>query len=300
MAENLRHAIRGVVMASFDEHIDKRATKAAGEGFGTIFSHTSKRDFLDKATYFAKWMKETHPEVRKLDQLEKAHAQEFMDTKSAGWSQATCDTWRSDLIKLGQCISARTRTTVNLRTDRVVGERPPRADRGATSVMSKEDYSALIRHCLEHPSGSAVAILVQESTGARVGDTCYGTGIVTSMDVEGDRLRIRGKHGKVIYRDIKPLLREVLRDERFAPYRDLSKLPKDDSVNKYLKRYQAARGLERHSMHDIRRRIAQDHYDAFRESGMSRTEALQAVSVWLSHGPEREKDILKHYVGNAW
>ena len=46
-------------------------------------------------------------------------------------------------------------------------------------------------------------------------------------------------------------------------------------------------GLERHSNHDIRRLIAQEKYDSFRESGMSIKEAANETSKWLSHGDDR-------------
>ena len=104
MAENLRHALRGVVQASFREHTDKHALKRAGQGYGKVYAHSSKMDLLDKITPFARWIREHYPEVRRPDQLTREHAQAYIDEKSSGWSQATCDGWRSQLVKLGECI----------------------------------------------------------------------------------------------------------------------------------------------------------------------------------------------------
>lgn len=297
MAENLRHALRGVVQASFREHTDKHAIKRAGQGYGKVYAHSSKMDLLDKIGPFARWIRENYPDVKRPEQLTREHAQAFIDKKSAGWSQATCDGWRSQLVKLAECINARKPgASVDLRTTRVIGAHSPRTDRGAGSVISERDYRDLLDHCMTHPSGSAFVILMQEATGARVGDNCYGT----TYALEGDRLRVDGKGGRVVYREISPRFAEVLRREEFEPYRSLEHLPKDGSVNKYLNRYQDARGLERHSMQDLRRFIGQAHYDAAREAGASRTEALQATSVWLSHGKLREEMVLRSYVGNAW
>ena len=76
--------------------------------------------------------------------------------------------------------------------------------------------------------------------------------------------------------------------------------PKDNSLNKWLNRTQDKLGLERHSWHSVRRRIAQDKYDAFRGSGMTRSEALSQVSLWLNHGPNREQTMKESYVANIW
>ena len=55
--------------------------------------------------------------------------------------------------------------------------------------------------------------------------------------------------------------------------------------------------LERYSNHDIRRLIAQEKYDSFRESGMSIKEVTNETSKWLSHGDDRlnmlEKKLYK-------
>ena len=64
--------------------------------------------------------------------------------------------------------------------------------------------------------------------------------------------------------------------------------PKDNSLNKWLRRTEDKLGLDHHSWHSVRRRIAQDKYDAYRGSGMTRMDALSKVSLWLNHGPNRQ------------
>lgn len=115
-------------------------------------------------------------------------------------------------------------------------------------------------------------------------------------------LRIRAKNGKWMNRPITPEIRRIIDSETFKARLVGDKWygPKDASVNKYLRRLQEKLGLEYHSFHDIRRRIAQDKYDELRNSGLSRTETLSKVSLWLNHGPNREKMLLKSYIANAW
>ena len=55
-------------------------------------------------------------------------------------------------------------------------------------------------------------------------------------------------------------------------------------------------GLERHSNHDIRRLIAQEKYDSFREKGMSIKEAANETGKWLSHGDDRLNMLERSYI----
>ncbi len=55
-------------------------------------------------------------------------------------------------------------------------------------------------------------------------------------------------------------------------------------------------GLERHSNHDIRRLIAQEKYNSFREKGMSVKQAANQVSKWLSHGDDRLNMLERSYI----
>jgi hypothetical protein len=120
--------------------------------------------------------------------------------------------------------------------------------------------------------------------------------------IEADRLCIRSKNGRMAYRSITPEIRGVLNSSEFKKliHGDRVIAPKDNSINKYLSRLQDRLGMEKHSFHDIRRRIAQDRYDEFRYMGMGRSEALSAVSSWLNHGSHREAMVLRSYIGNAW
>lgn len=101
---------------------------------------------------------------------------------------------------------------------------------------------------------------------------------------------------------ITPEIRNILESESCRKLIDGDRIrfPKDGSINKYLLRTERKLGLEEHSFHDIRRRIAQEKYDEFRTSGMSRSDSLRAVSAWLNHGPDRQKMLLESYIANPW
>lgn len=298
MARNLRHQLRECVMASFEVGADKHSAKAAGAMEGKIFSYSSRGTTLDLVENFSKFMKENYPDCNRSWKLTPDHAKAFLEKKAAeGCTQKTLDDYRDRLGKVAECVRCRQGIEVDLRCDRVTASKAKAADRGAAAAMSRADYDKLLEYAEHRPSGSAYAILLEDRIGGRVTDICE------RMTVQGDRLRLVCKGGKVMYRDIDGRLGALLRDDRFAKFRTDKGgfiFPKSDSVNKYLQRTEKKLKLENHSFHDIRRLLAQEHYDGLRRSGVSRSEALSQVGVWLNHGDRRERLVLDSYVANAW
>lgn len=136
---------------------------------------------------------------------------------------------------------------------------------GRNRLWSREDLGKILEYAREHPdSGSSVAIRLEALIGVRVGDLAYG------IRIDQGKLRIKSKNGKWCERMITPEIRKILESESCRKLIDGDRIrfPKDGSINKYLLRTERKLGLEEHSFHDIRRRIAQDKYDEFRTSGM--------------------------------
>ena len=284
MGKNLRHELRSEIFAAFSEGASK---KSAEEKENKVFSYNTKFQLLDRVNDLCKNLP---ADVKTIDQLTSGHILQYLDKKSETCSQATVDTYRADLKKLGKIIG------VDLTTPRVYSEKIRSANRGADSVISKEDFEIILNYAQEHPSASGTCLLLESQIGVRVSDLAYG------ITIEPDRLCIRSKGGKIAYRTITSTIRQIINSEPFQKMVKDGKLiaPKDNSINKYLRRTQDKLGLERHSFHDIRRRIAQDKYDECRHIKMSKPEALSWVSKWLNHGESREKMILESYISNPW
>lgn len=285
--QNLRTQLRTAVFTAFTEHTDKR-TLRRDEKKGKVFSYGSKYQLLDRASDFGHFA--AGMGIRQISELTPAIATAYLDSKAKTCTQTTVDEYRSELRKLGALCG------VDLACDRVLADRPADQHRGAQSVISKEDFNALLRYAEEHPSGSGVCILLESEIGVRVSDMAYG------IQITGDKLHIRCKNGKYLDRPITSRVREIMDSEAFQRLIDGDKVraPKDNSINKYILRTERKLGLEEHSFHDLRRRIAQDRYDMLRLSGIGRSDALKAVSLWLNHGEGREKMVLKSYIADAW
>lgn len=150
---------------------------------------------------------------------------------------------------------------------------------------------------MENPSKSAACYLLEMQVGVRVSDMAYG------VRATEEGLSIRCKNGKICLRPWTPELRRLWQTDALQKMvNKQGKLiaPKDNSLNKWLRRTEDKLDLEHHSWHSVRRRIAQDKYDAYRGSGMTRMDALSKVSLWLNHGPNRQRTMRESYVAMIW
>lgn len=284
--KNLRCQLRTAVFDAFRENLDKHSLKKESEGSKLVFSYGTRNQLLDRITDFCKYT-----DKRNKEDITKEDVIKYLDIKAANnCSQRTLDEYRSELKKIGLLID------VDLSVQKIYANKQKVANRGAESVMTPFDYNILEIYMMNRPCGSGICIMLEKELGIRVSDMAYG------IQIDGDILKIRCKNGKILERPITPNVREIMEMKQFKKMLDGNKVraPKDNSINKYLLRVQRRIKMDEHSFHDIRRMVAQEHYDALRKDGMGRSEALEKTSIWLNHGPNREKMMLESYIANAW
>lgn len=289
MSETLRHKMRSAVFAAFNFGIDKRQHKASLDETEKIYSITSRNQYLDRINDFCK----TCPDVKSVLDLTPEAVKRYLDIKAVigNCTQKTLDDYRHEMKKIGKCMG------LDLSCPQVFAWSDPAKDRGAKDVMPREDFYKIASYAMENPSKSAACYLLEMQVGVRVSDMAYGV----RETKEG--LSIRCKNGKICLRPWTPELQRLWQSDALQNMVNTQgKLiaPKDNSLNKWLRRTEDKLGIDRHSWHSVRRRIAQDKYDAYRGSGMTRMDALSKVSLWLNHGPNRQKTMKESYVANIW
>lgn len=298
MKRNLRHILRSVVFSSFVPGRSKHRDKLANQTSGKIYSYRTRNALLDIIDAFCGWLIIKGYQLDTPEQIQPEHVYQFLSERAEYCTQATIDSYRSLLASLGRCISCRCNIPeFDLHVPRVWAKRKGSGKRGAAASMPRAEYEQILEYCREHPSGSSFAVLLQNHLGGRATDVCY------RMRVTSTSVCMTCKAGKVLFRTITPALKELLDDPRFAAYRAPDNsffLPKPRSVNQYLRKLEQRMGLDLHSWHDIRRLLAQEEYDRLRRIGYSRNDALCTVGLWLNHGPQRQKLVLKSYVKNPW
>lgn len=290
MAKNLRHELRTCVMNAFKEGQNKHDIKREDKTRVGVWSYGTKVDLLNKIDTFSAWAKDKG--INRLENVDKDLITKFLETKSNdGCTDRTVEAYRSALGRIGTLMRR------DWSVEKVVSRGRTAADRGAESVISKDDFETLLAYCRANPSKSSVCVLLEREIGVRAGDMAYG------VKIDGNSLKINSKNGKVCVREITPAVRRIIESEPFKAMVDEQgrvHAPKDDSLNKYLRRTEDKLGMERHSFHDLRRYVAQEKYDEFRNSGSDRTQALNKVGIWLNHGENRATMVLESYIKNAW
>ncbi len=291
MSRNLRHELRTSVMYAFKENQNKHEIRQVEREKIGVWSYGTKTDLLNKIDTFSNWCKK-EKEITKLEKVDKDLITEFLTAKSnEGCTDRTVEAYRSAFRRVGVL------NNLDWNVQKVVSCRSTSADRGADSVISREDYKTLLDYCRNNPSKSSVCVLLQREIGIRAGDMAYG------VKIEDNTLKIKSKNGRICTRLITPQVRQIIDSNVFKSMideRGRVHAPKDDSLNKYLRRVQDKLGLERHSFHDLRRFSAQEKYDFLRRNGVDRTQSLNMVGQWLNHGEKRAEMVLESYVGNAW
>ena len=120
-----------------------------------------------------------------------------------------------------------------------------------------------------------------------------------NINLEQWEITFQCKGGKDLTRtfslEAKQYLEKVLEHKHDAKGNRLFSI-NGSSLNKYLLRTQDTLGMERHSNNDIRRLIAQEKYDGYRNAGLNPKEALSATSIWLNHVSPRDEMITKSYI----
>jgi len=288
--KNLRQELRTCVFNAFQEGRKKRETRDTEHGKEYIYSYSQRNKLLDRIEDFVKYCKSW--DVNRLADVRPDHVQCYMDLKAYKCTQNTLDEYRSQFRTLGRICH------MDMSCPKVYAQIENDSMRGAKAVISKPDFAQILDYCRSHPSKSGVCIMLEKEIGVRVSDIAYGI----KVDEQAQKLHIRCKNGKWLDRQITPPIRDIMALKPFqeALVGDKFRPVKDNSINKQLRRIEDKLGLEHHSFHDIRRRVAQDKYDELRASGLSRTESLTAVSLWLNHGRNREQMMLKSYIADAW
>lgn len=290
MSRNLKNQLRSEVFSAFRENRDKHAEKRSGTAReDVIYGITSRNNLLDTVKNFCKHGIDLPRNPRELTPK---HVMDFLDKKAIeGCTQDSIDRYRSELKKLGKIIG------VDLGVEKVLANKTGAPNRGASDVISHDDLAKLLAYFKSHPSKSGACIILEREVGVRVSDMAYG------VHIGPEALKIHCKGNKWLTRPITPEIREIINSKIFQSMVQSDgsvKGVKDDTINKQLRRVEDKLGIERHSFHAIRRRIAQDKYNEFRSAGFSRSEALKEVSLWLNHGEKRDQLMKKSYVSDAW
>lgn len=301
MARNLYGQMTYAINKNFKEHIDKKAFKEDnGNAMSNkIFSYSEKIRLKQIAKSFQIYSKKNNFNLKMVRDIKAEHVQKFLETaKENDCTQNTIASYANSFFKLEKVIDSTFGIKVNWRKEIVVPqtERKTSNSRGVNSIISRADYNKILEYAIDNESQSGLVLQMQNFLGVRVEEIPR----LKRENINIDRKEIKfinTKGGKKLTRSIPANKVEFIKsilDKNF--HQDKLFSIDGKSINRYLNRVQDNFGLERHSNHDIRRLIAQEKYNSFREEGMSIKEAANETSKWLSHGDDRQDMLERSYV----
>lgn len=300
MARNLKYQFLNAIDRNFKEGMDKHSIKRAGQKDGIkIFSYADRRNLIDVASNFSNFMREKHPEIKKVGGITPQHVQNFLNSKAKECSTKTLEQYKSKFNKLEKLANATYRTAnASFTRDIVV---PVGKEKQRSIEMNREHYNKLLNNIKESKSQAVPAIQLAGRFGLRVSETVNLKG----KDIQLDKgvLHIHESKGGRS-RDI-PITKES--DRAFlealkSQYADNQRIVsiKEDSVNRFLQRELEKIGLEQYrergtGIHAIRKMYAQETFDELRQRGYEIKDSLDRVSELLGHGRDRD-ELMRQYV----
>lgn len=298
---NLHGQITYAINQNFKENLDKHSIKTReGHGMGEkVYSYNEKYRLKDISKALTNFFKEQNINIREIKDIKPEHIQSFLNSrKENGCTQNTLNSYASSIYKIQNIVNKTYKScNVDWRNNVAIptANQKQAVNRGAESVISRKDYNRLLEYSERNKSQSGYAIQLQDFLGVRVNEVANIK--LNNIDLQQRTINIVGKGGKEITREIPQnkvgLVQEVI-NQHYSKDKLFS--IKNDSINRYLYRVQDKLGMEKHSNHDIRRLIAQEHYDSFRQQGYSIKDSVKMTSEWLAHGPNREDLLVQSYI----
>jgi len=303
IAKNIKHQIQQAINNCFDEGIDKHASKHQDQQiYNTqIYSYDEKFRLLDTAKMLQNYIKDNELNIKEIKNITPGLIQQFLNDKSSKCTQNTINTYSQSLNKIA-AICNKNYSSCNLtwKQDVVVPTALTQKSklRGVTNQIPLNDLDKICNYARSNFSISGQIILAQRELGIRVNE--LATIKVENIDLKNNILHLPNcKGGKNLDREITPGLRNIL--DRNIKQRSISSgrvFPiTENAINTYLRRTEEKLGIKgRYSNHNIRSTIAQERYDLLRNEGLSSKDAATNVSIWLNHGPNREKLLKESYI----
>lgn len=285
---------------NFRESMDKHSIKKQDTSHTNIYSYSEKFRLLDVASDFSKFIKANFCDIKYVRDIQPNHIQAFLNSKKH-CTQNTINSYMQTLKKLERISNKCFGLTKNNMNQVVAPQVLRKSDisRGATHPISHTDYQKILSYCIENPSKSSSAILLDY--------TCCNSHSMRVEELARIKLENINEQGVISITNAKggrsyelqctnsSFLKEIISRGYDTNGKFLFNI-NGNSINKYLYRTCEKLNIEKYSFHDIRRYHAQTYFDNLRKQGYSCKNALLLTSHYLSHNTPREKMMTQSYI----
>lgn len=304
MGKNLKYQFKYCIEKNLNLGANKHSLKKEKMMDKTrIFSYADRKDLINFTANLANFLKETHPEIKLIKDIDSNHIQEFLNKKKTECSQATLSQYTSRAKKTARLMNNVFKTDIKFEIQ------TPKSEKSLQILRDQQMELEHFRKLEETIKGNGLkAIELSRNFGLRVEeiaklqkrDIDLENWEIKIIDSKGSRDRnIRFKTVEQ-FNVAKKLWDSVNRDvDRIVPI-------KGDSINKSINRALKNLDIKKEygytSNHSVRKLYAQEEYDRFRESGNDIETACCKVSVQLGHSEERglDENLINRYIKNIW
>lgn len=307
MSKNIKSQFMYAIESHFDSGMDKHSAKKQGlSKQNKIYSYSDRRNLIDTSAHISNWLKQKHPDIKFIKDIKSEIIQEYLNENSQGWTKATITVKMSHLRKLEKLVIDSFKGSEICFLSDII--KPCGKNNSRTLSMTRNDFNKLLFTMNKSVSSAKIAIELCGRFGLRVSETTKlqyrdivihenGFASINIVDSKGGKSRVikTSNPSDVLYLD----LMKSNRNDKFRVVSINSK-----SVNKFAQRYLELSGLGKYvkaktSIHSIRKMVAQEKYDEYRNLGLSRKDSINKVSFFLGHGKNRE-ECISRYVANIW
>ena len=306
MARNIQYQFLNSINQAFDGggH-DKHTDRHNGKHLDTVYSYSERSNLIELSSQIAKYIKENQPDIKKVLDIKPDMIQSFLNSKADNCHKETLGQYASRINKLEHVINDVYKGNINWYRDLITPISNLSHDKTRWIQMDRNDYKSILKRSYEAESKSKAIIAVELSGrfALRVSEGCK----VQPRDINYNSMLMHvheSKGGRS--RDIEIRKTDIEYLKSITEGKDPNKsivVIKEDSVNKYLSRTEEALGIREKyknadtGIHCIRKMVAQERYDEYRESGLSQKESINKVSQYLGHGINRY-ETMKEYILN--
>lgn len=302
MSKNIKYQFLYAINENFKENQDKHSLKKQHlVGQETIFSYSSRTDLINLSSNFANWLKETHPEIKKVKDISASNIAEFLSHKVDNCSQKTLEHYSSLFRKLSLIVNSTYHLTTDYTKDLVI----PLSNKNGggkirTLMLETNDYNILLNTT---NNNLKKALLLSQQFGLRSSEIgkLFANDIRTNTITHSSTIHIidsKGKRNRIIpvetpeQKHALAIVQSLLKNNRVCPVQHESL---EQAFRRELKRYNLDTKYKNGCFHLCRKAFATSQYQQARSSGLSVKESMSHVSVLLGHGKERF-DLMREYI----
>lgn len=301
--EQFKFAVRKCFAEDMDKHSYKKQNGYKMDY--NVFSHSDKFNLYDMSRMLSNYIKENHGEIKKIKDITPEIVKEYLDYSSKphksapnGCTKNTISNYHERINKLAECSNRVYKVNLDYRdVERPICKLEYIEKKGAGNAIPKDNLDKIREYGQANRCQSSDVVEIISRFGCRRAEATY----LNKSDVDIDKGIItfnNAKGGKSYTRELKEEDKELFKDIIDKGYSEDNRLftVQGDTVRKYMDDVQERLHLEHYTVHDIRRRCCQDYYDELRLNDVSKEEATQLASMYLNHGPDREKLLEGSYI----